>query len=258
MLHGFDFSKWNSDEQFSRMSEDADFIFHKVSEGKSYRDPKGMARMKNYPKDRLYAVYHLVRPDNGNTPQEEASHFMNCIDELKADGRIFGIALDLEQNYVPYKYPGYLDWLITMVSILYNRYGLPVILYMGDLYDQRWYDALSKAGAIFWIARWVSDSKYVKHDATFWQQGSTYNGENIDIDYCLKDELTMRSAFGWEVDKETQRRIEEERSAAIAKTEAAIDQMARDVIAGLYGCGAERKNNIYKAIQDKVNELCKL
>lgn len=258
MTHGFDFSQWNSDQQFKTMSDQADFIFHKVTEGKTFRDPKGMARMKNYPKDRKYAIYHLVRPDNGNTPQEEAANFMSCIDELHADGRVFGIALDLEQNYVPYKYPGYLAWMVNLVDILHRRYDLPVICYMGDLYDDRWYTEISKAGGVFWIARWVSDSKYVKHKCVFWQQGSTYEGQSLDIDYMLGTEEEFLECMGWSLDPERVAELQREREEARKATEAAIDQMARDVIAGLYGCGVERKNMLYKVIQDRVNELCKL
>ena len=36
-----------------------------------------------------------------------------------------------------------------------------------------------------------------------------------------------------------------------------IDLLARDVIAGKYGNNPERKNNIYKAVQNRVNEILK-
>lgn len=36
-----------------------------------------------------------------------------------------------------------------------------------------------------------------------------------------------------------------------------IDMLAREVIAGKYGNSPERKNNIYKAVQERVNEILK-
>lgn len=38
-------------------------------------------------------------------------------------------------------------------------------------------------------------------------------------------------------------------------TEQAINKMAQDVIKGLYGSGATRKENLYKAIQSEVNKI---
>lgn len=38
-------------------------------------------------------------------------------------------------------------------------------------------------------------------------------------------------------------------------SEKAIEKMAQDVIAGKYGSGTDRKENLYKAIQTKVNEI---
>ena len=40
-------------------------------------------------------------------------------------------------------------------------------------------------------------------------------------------------------------------------TESAIHQMALDVLNGVYGSGQARKDNIYKAVQDEVNNILK-
>lgn len=40
-------------------------------------------------------------------------------------------------------------------------------------------------------------------------------------------------------------------------TEQAIHKMAEDVIAGTYGSGTDRKNNLYTAIQTEVNNILK-
>ena len=40
-------------------------------------------------------------------------------------------------------------------------------------------------------------------------------------------------------------------------TESAIHQMALDVLNGVYGSGQARKHNIYKAVQDEVNNILK-
>ena len=51
--------------------------------------------------------------------------------------------------------------------------------------------------------------------------------------------------------------IEFEEKVHTITTEEAIEKMAEDVLNGLYGNGDTRKNNIYLAVQNKVNKLNK-
>lgn len=52
-------------------------------------------------------------------------------------------------------------------------------------------------------------------------------------------------------------KLEVETKDTPVTTESAIHQMALDVLNGVYGSGHVRKDNIYKAVQDEVNNILK-
>ena len=52
-------------------------------------------------------------------------------------------------------------------------------------------------------------------------------------------------------------KLEVETKDTPVTTESAIHQMALDVLNGVYGSGQARKDNIYKAVQDEVNNILK-
>lgn len=250
MLKGFDFSHWNGDKQFFPLSKDCDFLFHKITESTSYVDPKAKVRIKDIKVP--FGLYHLIRPDKNTTYSGEAANFTHYIDELRRDGYRFGIALDIEQGYVPYDSPtSKLEWIEGMVKYLFDRYGQKIILYMGDLYPDYWYKRLEKVGAAFWICRWTDNINRIKHKniMSFWQQGTYYRGHTVDLDYFTGDNKNvMLTLLGCD-------------TAQVAAPEKdpisddALTVIAGDVIAGHYGNGEERKENIYNAVQNRVNEM---
>ena len=52
-------------------------------------------------------------------------------------------------------------------------------------------------------------------------------------------------------------KLEIEQKDTPVPTESAIHEMALDVLNGVYGSGQARKDNIYKAFQDEVNNILK-
>ena len=52
-------------------------------------------------------------------------------------------------------------------------------------------------------------------------------------------------------------KLEIEQKETEVTTEMAIHKMALDVIDGMYGSGTARKDNIYKTVQNEVNEILK-
>lgn len=250
MLKGFDFSHWNGDKQFSSLSGDCDFLFHKITESTSYVDPKAKARVKGIKVP--FGLYHLIRPDKNTIYSGEAENFTQHIDELRRDGYRFGIALDIEQAYVPYNSPDTkLEWIEGLVELLSGMYGQKIILYMGDLYPDYWYKRLEKAGAAFWICRWTDNINRIKHKniMSFWQQGTYYRGHTVDLDYFTGDDKNvMLTLLGCD-----QAKAEEIQKDPISDD--ALTVIAGDVIAGHYGNGEDRKENIYHAVQNRVNEM---
>lgn len=250
-MRGYDFSHWNADKQVSERLKTADFIFHKMSEGTG-TDPKILSRMGMIPKTMPMGVYHLIKPKHLSVGTERMK-IEEMFDKLRDIRSDIGLALDLEATdyYVPYNSPdSILEWVVSLVDGLHKKYNIPIILYMGDLYPEHWYQRLSQAGGVFWIARWGSRPR---HECHFWQDTSKYDGENLDGDLSMKPDneiLTVLQFNGKIEDKE-----EEEEVKYPCTVSEAVEVLAREVIAGRFGNGSARKENLYRIIQQKVNEL---
>lgn len=274
-LVGFDVSFYQNDAFYNSILPNASFIIHKVSE-QTFRDPKGVGRLKVLDKRMPAAAYHLIKP-NKHKWEDEFRTFCGCIDEIRTCREI-GIALDLEASaaYVPYNSPESVKlWCCNLIKALHDKYQRPVICYMGDLYPDHWYSAFKEAGAVFWIAKWGCSEKNIKHDCHFWQFTSRYNGMNLDADYTMKDPAecarvlcfpTAENAISTPVAEEpvvvtpqveNTTKVETKSHIDEATHLAAVNAMALAVIDGHYGNGPERKEKLYNAIQGRVNELVK-
>lgn len=260
MMHGFDMSFYQSDNTWLTMTAKADFVIHKVSE-QTFRDPKGVGRLKALDPKKPAGAYHLIKPSKHKW-EDEFNTFCGCIDEIRKSREI-GIALDLESTaaYVPYNAPeSYKIWICNLVNALFKKYNRPVIMYMGDLYPDNWYQAFKEAGAVFWIARWNCTEKSIKHDCHFWQYTSKYQGMNLDADKAMKsDNEILRVLCQGEVaavpvvehSEPAKPRVTDELIAQ------AINVLALAVLDGKYGVQPERGQRINKAIQERVNQLVK-
>lgn len=251
MLLGFDFSFYNRDEQWSRISKDARFILHRASEGVTGGDNKLIPRLRSFDPTKPFGIYHVVRPKQ-NKWEDEFKHFCDRIDECRAIREV-GIALDLECSdyYVPYNSPESVKiWLCNLINALHVKYNRPVMCYMGDLYPDSWYEAFKQAGGVFWIARWQCQPKHITHDATIWQADSHYQGESLDVDYFLKDEETLEQVFGFTNPYDKHRVTPEQ-------IDQAAEIIALATLDGKFGRQPERKELWNNLLQGKVNELVK-
>ena len=242
MLQGYDFSHYNSDKQVSARYPGADFVCHKLTEGTGYTDPKASARAQLWKGDKPTFWYHLVRPDKGNTAAAEASHYITQLAKIENYGP-FGLALDLEANYVPYNSKdATLNWICDLIRKIKAAYNKTVLCYMGDLYPDKWYKAIREAGGAIWIARW---GKSPVHKYEMWQDTSTYDGENLDHDVSPLALSEMWRLIG---------------TAPVKMTPKELAELALGVICGNYGIGEERKKALgdkYYKVQNVVNIIMK-
>lgn len=240
MLEGYDFSHYNSDKQVFERYEKADFVCHKLTESTGYTDPTAKARAAAWKGEKPIFWYHLVRPDKGNTPGAEASHYITKLATIEEYGP-FGLALDLEANYVQYG-SKYLDWIIELIRKIRAAYDKPILVYMGDLYPDIWYDKIRDAGGYIWIARWGTTPR---HSYEVWQDTSRYDGENLDHDVSPLTEHDMWKLIG---------------GYPVKMTAEELCTEALNVIRGEYGTGDERKKALgdkYGKVQSLVNTIFK-
>lgn len=172
------------------------------------------------------------------------------------EGRVleYGIWLDLEDKSVEAKGKAYIRDLAYRYAAIFKKAGYYVGIYVNkDWYTRLIHDDL-KIDFDFWLARYQrndtgiynasSSLKPSNKWATAWQYSSKgsvpgINGYvDLDVDYDGIISLT-------------------------SEPKKSIETMAREVIAGRWGVGTERKRRLtqagydYKAVQKRVNEILK-
>lgn len=113
---------------------------------------------------------------------------------------------------------------------------------MGDLYPDDWYKDFKAAGGEIWICRYRS--KAPEHSCVLWQYTDAYKGKKLDADKVI-DEKVFRSLF---TTIDVVQPVDD-----IKDLTNACSIFADYVIKGYFGTGLERKEQIYKMIQNEVN-----
>lgn len=131
MIVGGDFSHHNCE-----IPEGLGFIWLKATEGKTYVDPKldehiaTIAERGNYSALPVMGFYHFARPDNRNTPEEEAKHYLDVIEPhvgkclMALDWEVSGVVngWTSDKQYV---------WINKFVQYIQKNTGVTPLIYTG-------------------------------------------------------------------------------------------------------------------------------
>lgn len=134
--------------------------------------------------------------------------------------------------------------------------GYPAGLYVNPAWLENRYEKQRLLTSDIWLAHWTgSDSIPSRYDygQVMWQWGTVKaGGLDVDADICFIDYPARVAEW-----------YAKRRAEALPCTGARLDETAREVIAGKWGNGAERKRRLaeagfdYRAVQARVNELLK-
>lgn len=177
MLKGIDVSRHNGTPDFATAKANGiSFVYVKATEGKTYTDPMFQPNMYNAMKAGLpVGCYHFARPDNGNSPQDEANNFVNAISVFNYD---LLPVLDLEVN-VSMSNDALYNWAKTFIDTVKAKTGHNVMLYTG-LYYLNTHSTLKNLagyGVPLWIAAYRSTPPTV--DGWNWAIWQYTDNENI-------------------------------------------------------------------------------
>ena len=211
-----------------------------------------------------FGFYHYAHEyGHVDTPENEAHFFI----ENSRNYFTHGIAiLDYEvaingSNYTQKD----INWIQQFIDYVYNNTGVYCLLYISKslLNEGDWSEVAKVSGLWFaqyadnnptgWIeAPWTDNKPLTPFICSMHQYTSTgvINGYNGVLDLSLfYGDLTT-----WKAYADPQHPVIHE------PTDKPFDYLtpfAKDVIKGVYGTGQQRKDNIYNAIQNKVNALIK-
>lgn len=244
MLKGIDVSHWNDFPDVGSLP--VDFVIVKSTQGTGFIDPSRMTFYRSIKAHgKLFGFYHFA---NGDSAIAEARFFYeNSIDWIEE-----GIpVLDFETSVInPAR------WCEEFIQEFHDLSGKWCVLYISaafcDMFAGSWIP--QKCG--LWVAGYPRNyhdwpPSEMPYDigpwthAAIWQFSSELEicGMAFDGDYAY---VTLAQ---W---------LELAGSGSMPQPQPANDYLtpfARDVVAGKYGNGADRKERIYRAVQDRVNEL---
>ena len=257
MLKGIDISHWQ--EGIDLGAIDVDFVIIKATEGNGYTDVMcDTFYQKAKSLGKKLGVYHFARPDLGNSGEEEADWF---IKETLGYHKEAMLVLDWESGDLTN-----VAWAKAWLDRVYSKTGVKPVIYMSAsvMHGADWSSVVDADYGI-WVANYGSNDGTAQESVfdryplkywsfyALWQYTSVgrlngYNG-NLDLNYFSGDSSAWDKYAGGSPSSSKPSNPVETKST---------DDLAREVIAGKYGNGEDRKNALgsrYDEVQARVNEI---
>ena len=257
MLKGIDISHHQKGINLGAI--DTDFVICKATEGNGYTDEMcDTFYQKAKSLGKKLGVYHFARPDLGNSAEAEADWFVK---ETLGYHKEAILVLDWESGNLQDT-----TWARKWLDRVYSKTGVRPVIYMSAsvMRSANWGDVVAGDYGL-WVANYGSNNgtpqesvfdryplKYWSFYA-LWQYTSVgrlngYNG-NLDLNYFSGDSSAWDKYAGGSPSSSKPSNPVETKST---------DDLAREVIAGKYGNGEDRKNALgsrYDEVQARVNEI---
>ena len=257
MLKGIDISHWQKGIDLGAI--DVDFVIIKATEGNGYTDDMcDTFYQKAKSLGKKLGVYHFARPDLGNTAEAEADWF---IKETLGYHKEAMLVLDWESGDLTN-----VAWAKAWLDRVYSKTGVKPVIYMSAsvMHSADW-SSVVKADYGLWVANYgtndgtAQESVFDRYPLKYWSfyalwqytskgRLNGYNG-NLDLNYFSGDGTAWDKYAGGSPSSSKPSNPVETKST---------DDLAREVIAGKYGNGEDRKNALgsrYDEVQARVNEI---
>lgn len=255
-MNGIDISAWQGDENIDLSKVPFDFCIVKATEGTSYKNRYFAAHCDAVlKKKKLLGAYHYA---NGGDVQKEADYFLSYA--KKYIGKAI-LVLDWEAKNNPQFGKNDLEWCLKWCSYVYRKTGIKPLIYI----QKSAMNAVKKAGYGLWVAQYPDyvETGYQEHP---WNEGA-YNcfirqytsvGKLSGYSGSLDLNKAYISAASWR--KLATKAV---KIATIKPVKKSVNTLAKEVLAGKWGNGADRKSRLTKAgydyakVQAAVNKLVK-
>ena len=255
-MNGIDISAWQGDKNIDLSKVPFDFCIVKATEGTSYKNRYFAAHCDAVlKKKKLLGAYHYA---NGGDVQKEADYFLAYV--KKYIGKAV-LVLDWEAKNNPLFGVKDLEWCLQWCSYVQKKTGIKPLIYI----QKSAMDAVKKAGYNLWVAQYP-DYEQTGYQAHPWNEGaynciirqytsvgrlSGYAG-NLDLNKAYISAASWNKQAG---------KVKKTSASTTAKK--SVNTLAREVLAGKWGNGTDRKNRLAKAgydyskVQAAVNKLVK-
>ena len=254
-MNGIDISAWQGDAGIDLGKIAYDFCIVKATEGTDYKNRYFAAHCdKVLSRKKLLGVYHYA---NGGDPQKEADHFLAYV--KKYIGKAV-LVLDWEAKNNNLFGVKDLEWCLQWCSYVQKKTGIKPLIYV----QKSAMDAVKKAGYGLWVAQYP-DYEWTGYQEHPWNEGA-YNclirqytsvGKLSGYSGSLDLNKAYISAASWN------KLAGKAKKTSASTTKKSINTLAKEVLAGNWGNGADRKSRLTKAgydyskVQAAVNKLVK-
>lgn len=183
MLTGIDISHHNYNMKDRGEINSLDFVIMKATEGIRFKDNKMPVYMNILDKDMLYGFYHFARPDLGNTPADEAVHFLRTVTPYLSKKSL--LALDVEANAL--NVPDIDHWCCTWAQIVEIESGILPLIYCSSAETKK-FPVTAALGCGLWVAKWGKKPTAKQLEPwdfyAIWQQSNNFifSGVRCDLD----------------------------------------------------------------------------
>jgi lysozyme len=255
-MNGIDISAWQGDENIDLSKIPFDFCIVKATEGTSYKNRYFASHCdKVLNKKKLLGAYHYA---NGGDVQKEADYFLAYV--KKYIGKAV-LVLDWEAKNNNLFGVKDLEWCLQWCSYVQKKTGIKPLIYI----QKSAMDNVKGLGYRLWVAQYPDYERtgYQEHP---WNEGQyecdirqyTSVGRLPGYDGNLDLNKAYISAASWR--KLATKAV---KIATIKPVKKSVNTIAREVLAGKWGNGTDRKNRLTKAgydynkVQAAVNKLVK-
>lgn len=254
-MNGIDISAWQGDAGIDLSKIAYDFCVVKATEGTGYKNRYFTSHCdKVLNKKKLLGAYHYA---NGGDVQKEADYFLAYA--KKYIGKAV-LVLDWEAKNNPQFGKSDLEWCLKWCNYVYQKTGIKPLIYV----QKSTMDAIKRCGYGLWVAQYpdYNETGYQEHP---WNEGK-YNclirqytsvGKLSGYIGSLDLNKAYISAASWR--KLATKAVKIATIKPLVKK--SVNTIAREVLAGKWGNGTDRKNRLTKAgydynkVQAAVNKL---
>ncbi len=255
-MNGIDISAWQGDAGIDLAKVQYDFCIVKATEGTDYKNRYFAAHCDAVlKKKKLLGAYHYA---NGSDPQIEADHFLAYV--KKYIGKAV-LVLDWEAKNNHQFGKNDLEWCLKWCNYVYWKTGIKPLIYI----QKSAMNAVKKAGYGLWVAQYPDYERtgYQEHP---WNEGAynclirqyTSAGKLSGYSGSLDLNKAYISAASW-----NKLAGKAKKTSASTTVKKSVNTLAKEVLAGKWGNGVDRKSRLTKAgydyskVQAAVNKLVK-
>ena len=272
MIKGIDVSSWHGNIDFGKVKASGiDFVIIRAGYGREVSQID-KCFVQNYNAAKVAGLdvgaYWYSYADSAEDAVKEAKA---CMEAIKGKKFEYPIYFDLEEQSQFAKGRNFCDSVIKAFCGELEKNGYLAGLYCSTYYLNNYISNAIAGKYALWVAQYNYRCTYTPNKYGICQYSSEgrINGisGNVDMDYCYTDYPNIVKNGGYNGYKKTTAKkttATEKKTTSTATTtekKKTVDELAKEVIAGKWAAGNERKHKLttagydYNAVQKKVNEL---